>query len=305
MFERILVCLDGSKLAEQIVPYARVQASQFGSEVHLLRALEKGPGGQRSAQSDEPEATAYLDKVAESLRKSEISVTCTTVKGTADEAILAYADRRKIDLIAMATHGRNGLGRAVLGSIASSVLRGCNSPILIIRPRETRAKTSGEIQPVNSILACLDGSGLAEQVMPFAASQALGFQARLVLLQVVSGPLDYSPGIPGAVPVQDSNLGEMTREALNSARSYLEQLASPLRKKGVNVSTVATVGQAGETILGYAGRNSVDLIAIATHGRSGLGQALYGSVADYVLRESGLPILLARPKEKRSESRGG
>jgi len=304
MFERILVCLDGSGLAEQIVPYAKVQASQFGSEIHLLRALEKSAKGQTSAQSEEPEATAYLDEVAESLRKGGISVTRDTVKGEAGEAILTYADRCKIDLIAMATHGRSGLGRAVLGSIASSVLRGSNTPILIITPRKIGAKTSEEIQPPKGILVCLDGSRLAEQVIPCAAGQALGFQAQLVLLQVVSGPLDYSPGTTGAAPVEDARLGEMTKEALNSAKAYLEQLATPLRQRDIQVNTVATVGRAGETILGYAGRHSVDLIGIATHGRSGLGQALYGSVADHVLRESGLPILLIRPKEKQSKGRG-
>lgn len=294
MFERILVCLDGSDLAEQVVPYARVQASQFGSEVHLLRATEKRPREKVTTGSEGTEAAAYLDTMAESLRKDGIAVTCATVEGTAGEAILTYSNRCKVDLIAMATHGRSGLGRAVLGSVASSVLRGSNAPILIITPRKTGAKDSKEIQPLKKILVCLDGSRLAEQVMPFAASQTLGFQAQLVLLQVVSGPLDYSPGTTGAAPVEDARLGEMTKEALNSARSYLEQLASPLRKKGIQVSTVATVGRSGETILGYAGRHSMNLIAIATHGRSGLGQALYGSVADHVLRESGLPIFLVR-----------
>ncbi len=301
MFQRILVCLDGSKLAVQVIPYARVQASQFGSEVHLLRVLDKSAKGQRSVQPEETEATAYLDSVAEPLRKDGIPLTSATVEGKAGEAILSYADRCKIGLITMATHGRSGLGKAVLGSIANAVLRGANSPILIIRPRETGDKTPKEIQPFKKILACLDGSPLAEQIIPCAAEQALGFQAQLILLQVVSGPLDYSPGIPGAVPVQDVDLGEMTREALNSATAYLEQLASPLRKKGIQVNTVATVGRAGETILGYAGRHSVDLIGIATHGRTGLGQALYGSVADHVLRQSGLPTLIIRPRRKRQK----
>jgi nucleotide-binding universal stress UspA family protein len=294
MFGRILVCLDGSDLAEQVVPYARVQASQFGSEVHLLRAIEKRPREKVTTGSEGTEAAAYLDTMAESLRKDGIAVTCATVEGTAGEAILTYSNRCKVDLIAMATHGRSGLGRAVLGSIASSVLRGSNAPILIIRPRETGVKTAGEIQPLKKILVCLDGSRLAEQVMPFAASQTLRFQAQLVLLQVVSGPLDYSPGTTGAAPVEDARLGEMTKEALNSAKAYLEQIAAPLRKQGIHVNTTATVGRAGETILGYAGRHGMNLIAIATHGRSGLGQALYGSVADHVLRESGLPIFLVR-----------
>ena len=296
MFERILVCLDGSDLAEQIVPYARVQASQFGSEVHLLRAFEKRPWEKGTTESERTEATAYLDTVAESLRKDGIAVTCTAAEGAAGEAILTYANRCKADLVAMATHGRSGLGKAVLGSIASSVLRGSNTPILIITPRKTGVRAPKGIQPLRTILVCLDGSRLAEQVVPCAAGQALGFQARLVLLQVVSSPLDYSPGTTGAAPVEDAKLGEMTKVALNSAKVYLEQMAAPLRKEGIRVNTMATVGRAGVTILGYAARHSTSMIAIATHGRSGLGQALYGSVADHVLRESGLPIFLVRSR---------
>ncbi|MFU8795942.1 MAG: universal stress protein [Dehalococcoidia bacterium] len=294
MFRTVLVCLDGSGLAEQVVPYARMQALQFGSEVHLLRAAEKRPREKSTTGSEGTEATAYLDTMAESLRKDGIAVTCAAVEGAAGEAILSYARQHKMGLISMATHGRSGLGRAVLGSVASAVLRGSFSPMLIIRPRETGARIPKEIQPVKKILVCLDGSRLAEQVIPCAAGQALGFQAHLVLFQVVSGPLDYSPGITGAAPVENAALGEMTREALNSAKAYLEQIAAPLRRQDIQVNTAATVGRAGETILGYAGRHSMDLIAIATHGRSGLGQALYGSVADHVLRESGLPILLVR-----------
>ncbi len=294
MFKTVLVCLDGSGLAEQIIPYARIQALQFGSEVHLMRAAEKRSREQDAMRSEGAEVRAYLDNVAESLRKDGIAVTCSAVEGAAGEAILAYAGQHKIELIAMATHGRSGLGRAVLGSVASSVLRGSCTPMLIIRPRETGARGPKEIQPLKKILVCLDGSRFAEQVIPCAAGQALGFQAQLVLFQVVSGPLDYSPGTTGARPVEDAALGAMTREALNSAKAYLEQIAAPLREQGIHVNTTATVGRAGETILGYAGRHSVNLIAIATHGRSGLRQALYGSVADHVLRESGLPILLAR-----------
>jgi len=296
MFETVLVCLDGSGLAEQIVPYASIQALRFGSEVHLFRAAEKRTGNRGSASPEDAQATAYLDTVAESLRKDGIAVTCATAEGAAGAAILSYARRHKTDLITMATHGRSGLGRAVLGSVAGAVLRGSASPILIIRPRRTGAREAKEIQPPKKILVCLDGSRLAEQVIPCAAGQALGFQAQLVLLQVVSGPLDYSLGTTGAAPVEDVRLGKMTREALNGARAYLEQIAAPQREQGVDVKTASTVGRAGETILSYAGRHSIDMIAIATHGRSGLGQALYGSVADHVLRRSGLPILLIRSK---------
>jgi nucleotide-binding universal stress UspA family protein len=149
------------------------------------------------------------------------------------------------------------------------------------------------------ILVCLDGSKLAEQILPYAAEEALRFQGKLVLFQVVPEPVAFSPGIPGAasVPLQTDIMLEEAKKALNEARDYLEKIAKPLRKRGIQVEAVNVLGRAGETILSYADRNNVNLITIATHGRSGLGRAVFGSVADYVLRGSGLPILVIRPQE--------
>jgi len=151
------------------------------------------------------------------------------------------------------------------------------------------------------ILVCLDGSKLAEQIIPYATEEAIRFQGKLVLLQVVQEPVAFSPGIPGEapVPIQTDVMVEGTKEALNRARDYLDRLATPLRKRGIQVETVAIPGRAGEAILDYANTNSINLITIATHGRGGLRRAVFGSVADHVLRESGLPVLVIRPQDEK------
>jgi nucleotide-binding universal stress UspA family protein len=153
------------------------------------------------------------------------------------------------------------------------------------------------------ILVCLDGSELSEQILPYAAAEALCFQGQLVLLQVVSEPVAFSPGIPGAgaAPVQTDAMLSEAKKALDEARDYLEEMAVRLRKKGIEVDVVSMLGRAGEAILSYADSNNVNLIAIATHGRRGLERGVFGSVADYVLRESGLPMLVIRPQERRDE----
>lgn len=149
------------------------------------------------------------------------------------------------------------------------------------------------------ILVCLDGSRLAEQILPYAAEEALRFEGKLVLFQAVPEPVAYSPGIPGAEPgaIQTDTMLEEAKKALNDARDYLEELAAPLRNKDVSVETATILGRAGETIVTYAHDNKIKLITIATHGRSGVRRGVFGSVADYVLRESGLPILVIRPQE--------
>lgn len=149
------------------------------------------------------------------------------------------------------------------------------------------------------ILVCLDGSELAEQIMPYAIEEAIRFQSKLILLQVVPEPVAYSPGVPGAEPgaIQTDMQMEEAKKALDEARHYLDELAAPLRERGVEVESVTMLGKTGEAIVGYSDRHDVNLIALATHGRSGLGRAVFGSIADYVLRTSGLPILVIRPQE--------
>jgi nucleotide-binding universal stress UspA family protein len=146
------------------------------------------------------------------------------------------------------------------------------------------------------ILVCLDGSEIAEQILPYAAEESLRFRSQVVLLHVVPEPVIVTPGIPGA-PVETPGMLEQMQKEQKEASIYLEGVANQLREKGLAVEPVIMQGAAGEAIVNYANENDMGLIAIATHGRSGLGRAVFGSVADYVLRNSGLPILVIRPQE--------
>jgi nucleotide-binding universal stress UspA family protein len=144
------------------------------------------------------------------------------------------------------------------------------------------------------ILVCLDGSKLAEQILPYAAEQAARFGSSLVLFQVVSlASLPAPTGIE-SVPVAVPN--DQLAEAEAAAKDYLEGLAIPLRGKGLKVQCASLIGHPAESIVSYAEESKFDLVAIATHGRSGLRRLVFGSVADYVIRKSGLPILLIKPK---------
>jgi len=154
----------------------------------------------------------------------------------------------------------------------------------------------------DKILVCLDGSGLAEQIIPFATEEALRFHSDVVVLRIVSEPVVISPNIPGTagVPVRTSGMLEQVKKEHNEAIAYLGSVANQLQEKGLTVETVVLQGSASDVIVNYANDNGIDLIAIATHGRSGLGRAVFGSVADYVLRNSGIPILIIRPQKAQS-----
>lgn len=312
MFEKILVCLDGSNLAEQIIPYARQEAQRFCSQVHLLHIVEKPhivttpqkpefvieePG----LQSEKFEAAAYLENISASLHINGLNVSCTILEGTVGESILTYAQQYGIGLIAMATHGRSGLRRAVFGSVADFVLRKSEFPILLVRSQELYQLK--EVLPIKKILVCLDGSKHAEQIIPYAAEQALCFDGKITLLRVIPEPIVISPNFPGTagVPVWTPGIGKTLKQEKEEAKAYLEVMARELlREKKLHAECVTVQGPAGNAIINYTDNHEIDLITIATHGHSSLERAVFGSVADYVLRESGLPIMLIRPKEKES-----
>ena len=149
------------------------------------------------------------------------------------------------------------------------------------------------------MLVCLDGSKLSEQIFPYAREQAIRFRSKVVLMHVVGTSALVSPAVPGttAMPIMTSSLLERMQEEENEANAYLESLAGPLRESGLEVEIVIKHGAAGDVIIDYAINNDIDLIALATHGRSGVIRTVFGSVADQVMRQSGLPILMIKPQE--------
>ncbi len=148
------------------------------------------------------------------------------------------------------------------------------------------------------ILVCLDGSELAEQILPYATEQAARLGSTVVLFEVVMEPVTFTPGFPG-VATANLETGAMREHLVRhgeEAEAYLESVAAPIRKQNINVECVTLPGRAGEAIVDYAAQNDIGLITIATHGRSGIGRAIFGSVADYILRSTTLPVLLVKPR---------
>ena len=152
MFKKILVCLDGSPLAEAILPYTIEQARHFAAELVLFRAVSESPAislampgmpgvpietrrGEKRLIEDEQAAETYLKSVAEKIQaETQLKVTYDTEFGVPGPAIIDYAGKNAIEMIAIATHGRSGPGRIVLGSVADHIIRHATIPILLIRP---------------------------------------------------------------------------------------------------------------------------------------------------------------------------
>jgi nucleotide-binding universal stress UspA family protein len=194
---------------------------------------------------------------------------------------------RDFDLIAMATHGRSGIGRWVYGSVADKVLHGASVPVLLVRARP--AATAGAVPP-RRILLPLDGSELAEQALPLALALAERAGAELILAQSIASAAmalanPYGYGVGAA---------ELLEHVQAGAQAYLEDVGQRLADGRLTVRTEVRLEPAAEAILDVASEKQADLIVMSTHGRSGVGRWVLGSVADRVLRGTTVPVLLVR-----------
>lgn len=318
MFKKIMVCLDGSELAEQIILYAVSIAKMNDAEVILFRAVSEPstvspniPGStsvpvratniQDRLKRDLEEARIYLETKVKSIEEeTNLNVQAITDLGTAGDSIVGYASENYIDLITISSHGHSGLERAVFGSTADYVLRESGLPNLIIKPKSKtqREPADDTMHLFKRILVCLDGSHLSEQILPYAVSQAKLFDSNLLLLRVIDAhDLEVTPSLTATVPVVEKE-NEYIQNEEDEVKMYLDNYVDSFQKAGLHIeSMVIHSKQTGEAIVNFAHANAIDLITMSTHGRGGLNRARFGSVADYAIRKSNLPILVIKPKE--------
>lgn len=296
MYRKILVPLDGSSLAKAALPYAVELAGVTNGEIILLRAAlaHTFPGADASeAQiAAVAEAEEYLAPLAQELRDRGLGVQSCVYYGEAAEAIIEEADFRQADLIAMSTHGRSGLSRLVLGSVATQVMRRARVPVLLVRPKDHEAPAHGSLR---RMLVPLDGTAAAEAALPHAGMLAQAMGLELALLKVLPSatwaPVEESPEplFRGLRAWQQQRATERAE-----AQAYVENIARLLWRKGLRVETALEEGLAADRIVAYAEANGIDLVAMATHGRSAVGRLFLGSVADEVMRSGVAPVLLVR-----------
>jgi nucleotide-binding universal stress UspA family protein len=273
MKKHIAVTLDGCEeskaILQAVVPLSR---SLEGSITRII-VLER---------PDIPHARLpWLEGVAKELRDRDVETRIELRIGDAAEEILAFARDEKPLFIAMTTHGRRGLDRLRLGSVVEEVLRRSDVPLLVARP-----DTAGERG--EAILVALDGSALAEEILPDVArlAKATGRPvevARAMLPAVTAGGLGE---FPMYFPKEDP-------------APYLDDVCTLLATEGIQAAPVALAGRAGSTLLTYAAGSNASLIALTTHGRSGLRRVLMGSIAEEILRTAPCPVLVRRALGKK------
>ena len=237
----------------------------------------------------------YLKRIANTFPDHKVK--CTVEKGKAEDVIIEKAGS-DATLTAMATHGRSGFNRLLLGSVAEEVLRGSTNPLLLIRPSE-EAHSEGEAI-LRKVIVPLDGSEEAESVLPAAVELAKTLELEVLLLRAYPRFNTYA----GADDYNAVNY-EVIRGALrDEAQSYLESKVGELKRKGVEkVSFAIPEGSGAGEIVALSGRTPNNLIAMCTHGRSGVKRWVLGSVTEKVVRLSRDPVLIVRGGSLTSELR--
>jgi nucleotide-binding universal stress UspA family protein len=300
MYTRILIPLDGSKAAEKVLPYARTLAGGLKVPVELMEVIDIADMVTHIAVAK----ARYLDAMIEDRARSneaylrgvaktfpEAAVKCAIEKGRAAEVIIGKAEADPGTLIAMATHGRSGIDRWLLGSVAEKVLRGTANSLLLIRATE-EAKTEGEAV-LKSIVVPLDGSELAESVLPMVAGLAKKLNLAVVLFRAYNLPYSVYRGGDGYSAI---NFDELIAEIRDEAREYLEKKIAELKKLGIeNVSYIARDGFSSDEIIKIGRETPDNLIAMCSHGRSGVKRWVLGSVTETVVRHSENPVMVLRP----------
>jgi nucleotide-binding universal stress UspA family protein len=287
---RVLVPLDGSDLAEAILPLLEIGEHTWGSEVLLVRSLTCDSADQPSA---EREAGLYLAAQARGLERAGLRVRCEVWYGDPSQMILNAADRGRVALIAMATHGWRGLDRLRFGSVAESVVRKAPVPVLLIRGR---LRWPADRPP--RILVPLDGSERSAGILAVVAPLRQRLRAVVELIQVVEGG---PPALHPDVPMTLADMGPTCA----AAREYLQRAAARLAPDGPPVEWVVLEGAAAATLARRTVDGGADLVAMATHGRSGVARLLVGSVAEQVLRTADVPVLLWKAAVPRAAARRG
>jgi nucleotide-binding universal stress UspA family protein len=278
MFKKLLVPLDGTAESAVALPLARTVARATGAEVRLVRVVRLQAV---STEGERDVAAESLKRVADELGTSGLRVESVvhTAREPAD-AILQEVRACGADLVVMATHGRAGLARAVLGSVAERIVAESPVPILLLRP--------GGHQPTRfrRLLVPVDetpGGGLA---LGLAVPLARETGAEIVLLEVVVPIAPYGgvdPELTG--PAWDD-------EALASAGRYVTTLGARLQRAGISAEGRAVVGYPGEAIVRTAHERGADIIVMSTHALTGIARALLRSTADEVVRGAECPVLL-------------
>lgn len=301
MYRVIMVPVDGSAFSREAVFQGLRLARKNRAQLRLVRVasmpgLVGGPDTialeNTARMSERDSMLAHLYRLAAECRaNAPVDVTANVEDGPVADALRAHALRHDVDLIVMATHARRGMARVWLGSVADRLIRETGIPVLVVRPPSLATELI-DGACYRRIIVPLDGSLLAEQSLVPAMDLAESEHAELTLLRIVPAVTNIPKG------ELHSTIGPARARDVDDAEKYLSGMQVRLAGRQIRVRSAVVVAEdIPRAIIGFAQANDGDLIAIATHGRGGIARAVLGSVADRVMSEGVLSVLVIHPVE--------
>ena len=292
MIKRILCAIDRSPSSLQAFGYALALARWQSARLNLLEVIEEAlpPGVNRAPTSDgvpnETRTTLERDlrRVLTARRASDVKVEISLRKGTAVQEILAQAKTSRADLIVIGSHGRGGVQRLVLGSVAERVLRLATCPVLTVRRGVRLVRRSRS--PFETILCATDFSAAANKAVAYAKRLAQEADAKLILMTAVEWPFGDE--------VTSGAVAELQKSIASNASDALTRLLPRPASNGPRAQAIVAVGKASAAIVKVARARSVDLIVMGVSGRGALDVAILGSTTHHVIREGAWPVLTVR-----------
>jgi nucleotide-binding universal stress UspA family protein len=286
MWERILIPLDGSGLAELALPYAEELATAFNSEVVLVYVSEPTEDQYRHMHQ------LYVEELVGQMRNRLNKVSPLVLSGEPAEEIIGYAEKNDVSLIIITAHGRSGIMPWAAGGIASKVLHATRVPLLLIRATKPPQRVPGK-HLLNRILLPLDGSEAGEATVLYIGELMDRLESEVILFGVVPagqhirtlGGLDY-------VLYPEQHLELIKAEA----RAYLNQVYRRLKGRKGRVKVRIRVGDIAQEIIKFAEKTNASLVAISSHGHSGMTKWVFGSIAHKIVQASTIPVLVVRAR---------
>jgi nucleotide-binding universal stress UspA family protein len=283
MFRKLLVPYDDTAQSAVALPVARAVARATEAAIRLVRIVPPGAGhGERLRARDS------LERVAAELSAGGVPVSIEVDQGDVPEQLLSAIQATDADLVVMSTHGRSGVARAIVGSVAERLVQHSPVPVLVVRPGGTR------VTSLRTLLVPVDGTPGGALALAAATGLARATSARIVLLQVaVPVPMwlfasEFSGAL--AVPIEST----WDEDALTSAQNNVDRLARKLGNAGFQAEGRAVAGDPAASIVSAATEIGADLIVMSTRSLVGPARALLGSTADAVVRTAPTPVLLVR-----------
>jgi len=302
MFDNILVPLDGSQLADCVLPHVVAIARAFDAEVTLLRMLEKNQAGTSAQlfdllnwQINKSRADLYLEKTKARFQESKIRARTTVMEGLVADGIAEYAQSQGMKLIILSSHGRNGLTQWSISSITQKIILSVQTSLLIVRAHQY-ANHSDELSAsplYQRILVPLDGSQRAENILPIITQLAQFHKSQIHLVQVIQTP-EMARQMPPTPEDIDLSSRVVTRNREEAAR-YLEQVKSRSYLEGLAVQThLIASDNAVVELHQLAEQEHVDMVALSAHGYSGNHQWPYGSMVNNFVMYGKVPLLIVQ-----------